>query len=191
MCKVFGGSVPKRSLQVAQTNTNVGSHAKKAAGKTTTISFHLYEELRRALDKDAQGAGLTRSANIKKILSDYLRARGAMAVGEERRLYPRRPVSLLAYVGAGDQEAVHPATILDTSLGGMRLVTKASGFEVTESLPHPSIDILFALPHEKAPIKMKCTIVRSQCEGEDTEVGISFAHGNFLDYERIRNYVRR
>jgi hypothetical protein len=181
----------KRNLQVALKNSNAGAHAKKAARKTTTISFHLHEELRSALDKDAQRAGLSRSVAIENILFNYLRARGAIPVVEERRFYPRRPVSLLAFISVGDQEAFHHATILDVSLGGLRLSTKGAGLESAESRPRQSVGILFALPHEKAPIKMKCTIVRSRCDGEDTEVGISFADGNFLDYERIRNYLRR
>jgi hypothetical protein len=191
MYKVFGGPMPKRNLQVAQTNTDVGSHAKKAARKTTTISFHLHADLRSALDKAAQGAGLSRSVAIENILFNYLRTRGAIPVVEERRFYPRRPVSLLAFISVGDQEAFHHATILDVSLGGLRLSTKGAGLETGDSRPRQSADILFALPHEKAPIKMKCTIVRSRCDGEDTEVGISFADGNFLDYEKIRDYVRR
>ncbi len=110
-----------------------------------------------------------------------------MSVKEERRLHVRRQVSFPAYFGAGNQQAILPATIVDISPAGLRLAVKTSDFDATEGEP---VNILFALPGDKAPIKMQCSAVRTKHAGEKTELGISFKGCHFLDHERVRNYLR-
>ncbi len=157
--------------------------------KELTICFRTSDELRTSLEKIATEERRSLSSIIETILYDSLKQKKALqSLKKERRRYPRKPVSLPTFVYKNDSEeqGLHPGTIVDISLGGIRIL-----------LPHDAkidetanIGTLFTLPNEKMPLKIQCAVHRVMPAEENIkEVGASFVDSDFMSYQKLQNYL--
>jgi hypothetical protein len=113
-----------------------------------------------------------------------------MTVGDEKRLHPRKKVSLPAFVVVPGSHAVHPAMIQDISSGGLRIsVSKESGVEMGHFDRRAHLSILFTLPQEKASLGMSCVPSRVRDNDEEIEVGAFFAASDVAGSQQLRNFL--
>ncbi len=160
-------------------------------GKDITICFRTNEGLRESLDKVAGEERRSISAMIENILLEYLKENKLARVNpRENRRFPRKEVSLPALVSAGATEDLHSGTVLDLSLTGLRIaVPKDSTIEIVERDPNVELHIRFALPNEKTPVMIKAKPERVRDINGKIEVGASFSDCDFIDYQRLQNYL--
>ena len=158
--------------------------------KDITICFRTSENLREALERVARGERRSLSALIQNVLHDYLNQKRIPPSDKEKRRHPRREVSLPAFTSLGDSEGAHPSIIHDISLGGLRLsLPKEARVSIHEDEEKTYIDILFALPAEKSPVKMRCKPGRIRQTNGEIEVGVAFADCDFPNYQKVQNYL--
>ncbi len=157
--------------------------------KELTICFRTSDDLRASLEKIAAEERRSLSSVIETILYDFLKQKKVLqSLKKERRRYPRKPVSLptFVYKGNSEEQALQPGTIVDISLGGIRILIPYDA-KVDEAA---NIGTLFTLPNEKIPLKMQCTVHRVIPAEEDTkEVGASFVDSDFVSYQKLQNYL--
>ena len=158
--------------------------------KSITICFRTSEDLRKPLEKIARENRRSLSAIIEHALHDYLKLRGNLAEGTEKRRHPRKEVSLPAFISLTGSEGPYPGIILDLSLGGVKLsVPSDSSIEIKEDGQKTHINILFTLPKEKTPVAMTCNPSRVERINGDIEVGATFADCDFTNYQKLQNYL--
>ena len=154
--------------------------------KDLTICFRTTEDFRKSLEKIARQERRTLSGLIQNVLSDYMSRKETSFSDEERRRYPRKNVTLPAFISGADVREAQSGAILDLSLGGMRMsVPKESRIETW----HTPLNVLFALPGEKTPVALSCTPTRAQPSNGDIEVAVSFANCDFPSYQKVQAYL--
>ncbi|MBA4390180.1 MAG: hypothetical protein C0399_04500 [Syntrophus sp. (in: bacteria)] len=162
----------------------------KEMKKDVTICFRTSEDLRASLDKVAAGERRSLSSIIETVLYDYLKEKKELrSLKSEKRIYGRREVSLPAFVykrGLGES-ALQTGTILDLSLGGLR-VSVPQEYDVQQE---GEFDTIFTIPNEKMPVKMKCS-VKGVLDGTDNtrEILAAFVDGDFLGYQKLHGYLK-
>jgi hypothetical protein len=158
--------------------------------KDITICFRTSDDLRKPLEKIARENRRSLSAIIENALHDYLKHKGTVTSGKEKRRHPRKEVSLPAFVSLKGAEGPYPGIILDISLGGLRLsLPSDSSMEVQEDDRDARINILFTLPKEKSPVAMTVNPNRTKRINGDIEVAAHFADCDFPNYQKIQNYL--
>jgi hypothetical protein len=157
--------------------------------KDLTICFRTSDDLRTSLEKIAADERRSLSSIIETILYDFLKQKKALqSLKQERRRYPRKPVSFptFVYKSGSEEQALQPGTIVDISLGGIRILIPYDA-KVDEAA---NIGTLFTLPNEKIPLKMHCAVNRViPAEENIKEVGASFVDSDFASYQKLQNYL--
>ncbi|MDD5244383.1 MAG: PilZ domain-containing protein [Syntrophorhabdaceae bacterium] len=157
--------------------------------KDLTICFRTSDDLRTSLEKIATDERRSLSSIIETILYDFLKQKKALqSLKKERRRYPRKPVSFptFVYKSGSEEQALQPGTIVDISLGGIRILIPYEA-KVDEAA---NIGTLFTLPNEKIPLKMHCAVNRViPAEENIKEVGASFVDSDFASYQKLQNYL--
>jgi hypothetical protein len=157
--------------------------------KDLTICFRTSDDLRTSLEKIATDERRSLSSIIETILYDFLKQKKALqSLKQERRRYPRKPVSFptFVYKSGSEEQALQPGTIVDISLGGIRILIPYEA-KVDEAA---NIGTLFTLPNEKIPLKMHCAVNRViPAEENIKEVGASFVDSDFASYQKLQNYL--
>jgi hypothetical protein len=158
--------------------------------KDVTICFRTSDDLRASLEKVANGERRSLSSIIETVLFNYLKDKGeSKSSKSERRNYPRKEVSLPAFVYKRDakESTLQTGIIFDLSLGGLR-VSIPEDYQVEQE---GQFDTVFTIPTEKKPIKMKCTIKRILDGTENTkEIGADFVDGEFPGYQKLHKYLK-
>lgn len=157
--------------------------------KDLTICFRTSDDLRTSLEKVAANERRSLSSIIETILYDFLKQKKALqSLKKERRRYPRKPVSFptFVYKSGSEEQALQPGTIVDISLGGIRILIPYDA-KVDETA---NMGTLFTLPNEKIPLKMHCAVNRViPAEENIKEVGASFVDSDFASYQKLQNYL--
>ncbi|OPY73591.1 MAG: PilZ domain protein [Syntrophorhabdus sp. PtaU1.Bin050] len=157
--------------------------------KDLTICFRTSDDLRTSLEKIAADERRSLSSIIETILYDFLKQKKALqSLKKERRRYPRKPVSFptFVYKNGSEEQALQPGTIVDISLGGVRILIPYDA-KIDEAA---GIGTLFTLPNEKIPLKIQCAINRViPAEENIKEVGASFIDSDFASYQKLQNYL--
>ena len=157
--------------------------------KDLTICFRTSDDLRTSLEKIAADERRSLSSIIETILYDFLKQKKALqSLKKERRRYPRKPVSFptFVYKSGSEEQALQPGTIVDISLGGIRILIPYDA-KVDETA---NMGTLFTLPNEKVPLKMHCAVNRViPAEENIKEVGASFVDSDFASYQKLQNYL--
>ena len=158
--------------------------------KDVTICFRTSDDLRASLEKVADGERRSLSSIIETVLFNYLKDKsGLKNLKSERRNYPRKEVSLPAFVYKRDskESTLQTGIIFDLSLGGLR-VSIPEDYDAEQD---GQFDTIFTIPTEKTPIKMKCTIKRILDGTENTkEIGADFVDGDFPGYQKLHKYLK-
>jgi len=161
--------------------------------KPITICFRTSEELRGALERAAGEGRRSLSSMIELVLTEYLkRNRDFSDRGQvERRRYPRKQVTLPAYVEVSKGTVTqHGAVILDLSLGGMRLsVPKECVSKIYEKGEKSHFETSFTLPSENKPVRLVCKPERVVPSNGNVYVGASFVDADFTAYQRLQQYL--
>jgi len=161
--------------------------------KPITICFRTSEELRGALERAAGEGRRSLSSMIELVLTEYLkRNRDFSDRGQvERRRYPRKQVTLPAYVEVSKGSVTqHGAVILDLSLGGMRLsVPKECVSKIYEKGEKSHFETSFTLPSENKPVRLVCKPERVVPSNGNVYVGASFVDADFTAYQRLQQYL--
>jgi len=161
--------------------------------KPITICFRTSEELRGALERAAGEGRRSLSSMIELVLTEYLkRNRDFSDRGQvERRRYPRKQVTLPAYVEVSKGTVTqHGAVILDLSLGGMRLsVPRECVSKIYEKGEKSHFETSFTLPSENKPVRLVCKPERVVPSNGNVYVGASFVDADFTAYQRLQQYL--
>jgi len=159
--------------------------------KPTTICFRTDEKLRGRLETAAREDRRTLSSLIEVILTDYLERDRGFSDRMERRRYPRKQVTIPAYVevsGAGATR--HGAVILDLSLGGMRVsVPKECVSKIYEKGKKSHFETSFTLPSENKPVRVVCKPERVVPSNGNVYVGARFVDADFTASQRLQQYL--
>ncbi len=159
--------------------------------KSTTICFRANEELRGLLAAAAREDRRTLSSMIELILTGYLEKNHVFSDRVERRRYPRKQVTIPAYVKVSDAGATrHSAVILDLSLGGMRVsVPKEYVSKIYEEGKKSPFEISFTVPSDKKPVRVVCTPERLIPSNGNAYLGVRFVDADFASYQRLQQYL--
>ena len=159
--------------------------------KPITICFRTSEELRGALETAARKDRRSLSSVIESILTDYLKRNRGFSNRVERRRYPRKQVTIPAYVEVSDTGITrHGAVILDLSLGGMRVsVPKECVSKIYERGEKSHFKMSFTLPSENKPVRVVCKPERVVPSNGNVYVGARFVDADFTAYQRLQQYL--
>ncbi len=161
--------------------------------KSITICFRTDQKLRVLLETAAREDKRTMSAAIERILTDYLEKNRGFSdrVLVERRRYPRKQVTMPAYVEVSGANATRlSAVILDLSLGGMRVsIPKEYVSKIYKWEKESSFAISFTLPSEKKPVRVQCSPQRLIPSNGNAYLGVRFVDAEFESYQRIQQYL--
>ncbi|HVN95383.1 MAG TPA: PilZ domain-containing protein [Syntrophorhabdaceae bacterium] len=157
--------------------------------KDVTICFRTSEDLRGSLEKIADSERRSLSSIIETVLYNHLKDRHVLkGLKNERRGYPRKEVSLPAFVYQREskESSLQTGIIIDLSLGGMRISVP----EDYEAKDAGEFDTIFTIPNEKTPIKMKCAVKRVFGGPENTkDLAANFVDGDFSGYQKLHKYL--
>src|SRR5208337_4479440 len=132
--------------------------------KEITICFRTNEDLRSALEAVARDDRRSLSSAIELILTDYLKKNKDFPERDqqERRRYPRKAVTIPAYVKTRDSDATqHGAVVLDLSLGGMGVsVPRECVSKIYEGGEKSQFETSFVLPDRNKPVRLVCKAER-------------------------------
>ena len=160
--------------------------------KPITICFRTSEELRGTLERMAREDRRSLSSMIELVLTDYLKGKRDFSDRDqmERRRYPRKQVTLPAYVEVSDAgDTQYGAVILDLSLGGMRVsIPKECVSKIYEKGKKSRFATSFTLPSEKNPVRVVCEPERMVPSNGNVHVGASFVDADFAVYQRLQQY---
>ena len=158
--------------------------------KETTICFRTSKDLRKRLEKIARRERRTLSTVIQNALLEAVNRPSTLGEGTERRLCPRKKVSLPAFLSVKRSETSCPAIIDDISLNGLKLfLEKDCALDIHCDDPVTYVGVLFALPQQKSPVVLTCMPNRVRPVGGEIEVGASFADCNFSAYQKVQYYL--
>ena len=157
--------------------------------KTISICFRTSEHLHKALKKISAEEKRTLSSTIENILYGYIEEKKDFRrAQEERRRYPRKPVSAPALLSF--KEETSAAMVLDISLGGVQIsIPSHYELEIKEDEEGSRISIVFTLPEVKTPLSVQCMPEHVFHSNGETIMGMSFADANFANYQTIQNYL--
>jgi hypothetical protein len=166
---------------------------KEDVKKPITICFRTSEELRNALETVAREDRRSLSSVIELVLTDYLKMKRDFSDRDqiERRRYPRKQVTIPAYVEVSDGGVTrHGAVILDLSLGGMRVsVPKECVSKIYEKGKKSHFETSFTLPSENKPVRVVCKPERVVPSNGNVYVGARFVDADFTAYQRLQQYL--
>ena len=161
--------------------------------KPITICFRTSEELRGALETAAGEDRRSLSSMIELVLTEHLKRKRDFSDRDqvERRRYPRKQVTIPAYVEVCEAGVTqHGAVILDLSLGGMRVsVSKECVSKIYERREKPHFEMSFTLPSENKPVRLVCKPERVVPSNGNAYVGASFVDADFTAYQRLQQYL--
>jgi hypothetical protein len=161
--------------------------------KDSLICFRASVDLRESLLKVAKEDQRSLSSTIEIALTNYLKERKAFhSVKKERRQYPRKIVSLPAFINQYDsgEASLYAASVTNLSLGGLRISVPGDiKFETLIDPQTSKFQIVFTLPNENRPIILKCES-RDVAELKDgVHVGASFVDADFSSYKALQSYL--
>jgi hypothetical protein len=161
--------------------------------KDITICFRTDKIIRNSLEKMAEEGRRTISAVIETILYEHMKEKKVLqGIGQERREYNRKQVSLPAFVmdARSDAKQVQTGKVLDISLGGIRLsVPKGVQLSISTDPETNEFHVIFTLPEVTQPINMKCKPQRVFEQGEDLYVGAAFVDSDFKSYQNLQRHL--
>jgi hypothetical protein len=161
--------------------------------KDITICFRTDKTIRNSLEKMAEEGRRTISAVIETILYEHMKEKKILqGVGQERREYNRKQVSLPAFVmnAGSDAKEIQTGKVMDISLGGIRLsIPKGVQLSIATDPKTDEFHVIFTLPEVTQPINMKCKPQRVFEFGEDFHVGAAFVDSDFKSYQNLQKHL--
>jgi hypothetical protein len=159
--------------------------------KDSLISFRTSKALHEAISQVAKEDRRSLSSTIEIALTNYLKEKKALpGVGNEKRQYPRKPLSVPAVIDQQQPGQMAIGTITDISLGGVRvLIPKDFRHQILIDTQGSRFEIVFNLPAENKPIRLSYESQRV-VDGEDSvHVAATFVDADFKNYKALQTYL--
>jgi len=161
--------------------------------KNISICFRTSSAIRNDLKKIARDERKSVSNVIESVIYQHLKtAQELNGIGQERRRYQRKKVSLPAFIMSTNcpEKEFEPGTVLDISMGGIRFsVPKGTKLDVQAEGNDSEFSVIFILPNESRPVKVKCRTMQA-CDDMDTfQVGAVLLDADFNSYQALHNYL--
>ncbi len=153
--------------------------------RDTTICFRTSEELRKALEKISSEEKRSLSSFIENILYAHIKERELKNVDGEKRLYPRKKISIPALV-RGLDGTVHAGMLQDISLDGIR-ISVPQGFQC-EAGEESAISVIFTLSEGERALTVDCLARHTHSNGQTT-IGASFIFTDFQSYQTLQGHI--
>jgi hypothetical protein len=162
--------------------------------KNVSICFRTSAAIRDALSNIAEEERKSVSSVIESIIYQHLKTGIAIdGIGKERRRFLRKKVSLPAFIDAADsrKREFEAGTVLDISMGGIRFsVPKGTKFEAQNGSNDSEFSVLFILPEESKPVRIKCRTMQIYDESQVLQIGAAFMDADFNSYRALHNYLQ-
>ena len=156
--------------------------------KKVTVCFRTSQDLRKRLEELAQSDRRSLSSLIELILTDYLN-KERVRDQQERRRYPRKAVTIPAYVEAPDSTR-HGAVVLDLSLNGIGIsVPRECVSKIYEGGEKSQFETAFAVPDRNETVRLVCKPERVVPSGQDMYVGASLINADFGTYKDLQQFL--
>ena len=153
--------------------------------REAVICFRTSEELRKALEKIADGERRSLSSVIEHILYDYVEVTEPKGVKQEKRRHPRKKLSAPALV-TGPDGVVHAGMVHDISAGGIRVAISPGLYE--EAGEELLLSVVFTLPQTEKPLTVRCKARDVHSDGQ-TVIRAAFVDADFQSYQSLGNYL--
>jgi hypothetical protein len=159
--------------------------------KDSLICFRTSKALHKAIAEVAKKDRRSLSSTIEIALTTYLKEKKALqGVGNEKRQYPRKSLSVPAVIDQQEPGQMAIGTITDISLGGVRvLIPKDFKHQLVIDSQGSKFEMVFNLPAENKPIRLSYESQRV-VDGEDSVyVGATFVDADFKNYKALQTYL--
>lgn len=161
--------------------------------KDVSICFRTSAAIRDALSDIAEEERKSISGVIESIIYRHLKTGVApKGIGKERRRFMRKKVSLPAFIDSSESRdhEFDAGTVLDISMGGIRFsVPKGTKFETQYKNGDAEFSVMFILPDESKPVKVKCRTMQVYDEAQVVQIGAAFQDADFNSYRALHNYL--
>jgi hypothetical protein len=157
--------------------------------------LHIDEVLLERLAELGKNNSLSVSALLNELITNYLEENDPNWLkNNEKRLFKRKRVMIPAMIyKSSESELVgryHSTTILDISLGGMRLSFAPESTCKNEIDKDGSeFEVLFSLDKEGEPVVLRCNLARIKNTELGIQVGASFCEANAHSHEYLQKYL--
>ncbi len=162
--------------------------------KTRLICFRATSEMYESLTKVAKEEHRSLSLTIELAVTQFLKEKKALrAVGKERRQFPRKAVSLPAFVKRLDddeQQQLFSAAVTDISLGGVKIaVPKNTHCEISVDREGAKFRVIFQLPDTEMPVSIECEAKNIVDSVNSLIIGAAFTDAEFNSYKTLQSYL--
>jgi hypothetical protein len=159
--------------------------------KDSLISFRTSKALHEAISQVAKEDRRSLSSTIEIALTAYLKDKKALqGVGNEKRQYPRKPLSIPAVIDQQEPGQMAIGTITDISLGGVRvLIPKDFKHQILIDSQGSRFEIVFNLPAEHKPIRLSYESQRVVDSEDSVHVAATFVDADFRNYKALQTYL--
>jgi hypothetical protein len=159
--------------------------------KDSLICFRASKDLHESLAKIAKEDRRSLSSMIEIALTNYLKERKAFkGVKQEKRLCPRKAVSVPTVINQSDPGQMGIGSIRDISLGGVSiLIPKDFKNKILINAQGSRFEVVFILPNENKPVRLSCESRKVDDLEEGMHVGASFVDADFNSYKAVQTYL--
>jgi hypothetical protein len=160
-----------------------------------TRGLYIDEVLLERLAELGKTNSISVSALINELITSYLEENDPQWFkNKDKRLFKRKRVMIPAMIyKSSESELVgryHSTTILDLSLGGIRLSFAPESTCKNEIDKDGSeFEVLFSLDKESEPIVLRCTLSRVKNTEHGVQMGASFCEANAHSHEYLQKYL--
>jgi predicted DNA-binding protein len=164
--------------------------------KRIVYSMRMSPEIKEMLELAARRERRTVASLLDKIIVDYLKKEGYLALPDykrDRRRSNRKRTNLpaISIQKTEETEESFPCLIIDLSPEGVLLsFPKGSGFKVNSIGDLPRFKISFPIPDVKETVFLDCAMRHIRDTGNEIHVGCSFEPGNFQKQEILQKYIK-
>ncbi len=157
--------------------------------------LYIDEVLLERLAKLGKNNSLSISALLNEIIGSYLEKHDPNWLKKEnKRLFQRKRVMIPAMIyKSSESELVgryHSTTILDISLGGIRLSFTPDSTTKNEIEKEGSeFEVIFSLDKEGEPVVIRCSPTRVKDTEHGIQVGAAFNEANSHSHEYLQKYL--
>lgn len=161
--------------------------------KDITICFRTSSNIRNYLEDIAKQHRQSLSYVIESLIYGHQQGNlSPKAIDSDRRQYKRKKVSLPAFIGHAPTQPLgcETGSVLDVSLGGIRFtVAQKTESKIQPKAREAEYNVLFTLPGQSQPIRVKCLPQNVLDAGEYFQIGASIMDVDFSDYQSLQKYL--
>jgi hypothetical protein len=157
--------------------------------------LYIDESLLERLAELGKNNSLSISALLNEIIGSYLEENDPQwSKKENKRIFQRKRVMIPAMIYKSSKSELigryHSTTILDISLGGIRLSFTPDSTSKNEMDKDGSeFEVIFSLDKEGEPVVLRCNLTRVKDTEHGIQVGATFSEANSHSHEYLQKYL--